>query len=266
MLPTQTLLVVPILVLTAWCLWLRRKTWRQPWDRTVLIAVILHTLGYALCIPSAYHYIGRWLFELTGVTHLRDFLGHMAFMAASVTITYAVASRLLPDRRAVERFMLRVEYPGAAAAGAMLACLLCSSLTKDRPRVPADFFSIRPDGWLSAYLLILAAMNLYLTHVFLELLYILREDPRNKFVANAFIWSTRIWGIAFVVVAVNATGAGVSSLWVWVPLCLSSIVSVFAVGRSWRLRTVAARGALEIFNLRIPFWIGTHSRVPRKEQ
>jgi hypothetical protein len=232
----QSLLAAEIIALTSWCLFIRRKTWRQPWDRTVLIAIILHGLGYALCIPAAYSYIGRYLFQLTGITHLRDFLGHLAFLAASTTITYAVASRLLPDRKATERFMRRIEIPGIFAAGAMLTCMLCSTVLRGHPRVPSDFFEIRPDGWLCAYLLILAAMNLWVSHVFLELNYHLREDPRNRFIANAFITCTRIWCVAFVVLAINATGAHVSPLWVWVPLCLSSAVSLVGVGWSYRRR------------------------------
>jgi hypothetical protein len=226
----QTIVTIPVLVLAAWCLWVRREAWRRGNDRTIALAIGLHGAGYLLCIPLLGCWLGGLLFHLTGMTHIRDYLGHLCFIAASTTIITVVAARLMPDNE-IERFMRRVEIPNAFAAGGMLLCLLGSDTLRHLP-ISADFFEVHPDGWLRAYWLIFAAANVQMVRVFLELLWALREDPRNYTTATLLIASARVWCIAFVVIVINATSGTVSSLWVWIPICISSGLALVGIGQS----------------------------------
>jgi hypothetical protein len=235
----QSILVALTLLAIGWCMWTRRQTWHMRWDRALTLAVVLQGVGLALCIPMPGCYLGRALFAVTGIAHLRDYFGHLCFLAATASLMFGVASRLLPDDQ-IERFMRRIEYPIAVAAAAMLTCATMSRSLRHRPS-STDFFQVIPrDGWLTAYWLTYAAAGGYLLYYLADLLCILREDPRNRFIATVYIAAVRVGAVAVIAIAINAISAGIPSLWIWVPLCLSSGIATFTAGLSWRRRRRAA--------------------------
>lgn len=229
----QSMIVLPVFSLIGWCIWTRRHTWRMRWHQSLTLAVALQGVGFFLCVPIQGEWLGPIIFNLTGVAHLRDYVGHLCFMAAAGSLIYTVATRLLPARQ-VDSFMRRLEVPGATAAVAMLACMMSSPTLRHRPCC-TDFFQMSRDGWLVAYWIIYMGICGYLLLYLVNLLFVLREDPRNRVVATLFITAVRIGFVAIAAVLTNAVSPGhLSSVWIWVPLCISS--GLAAVAGAWPAR------------------------------
>jgi hypothetical protein len=232
----QTLLVTPVLILAGACIWIRRQSWRFSWDRVQTLGVFLQALGFTLSLPITGHTLGKWLFHLTGISHIRDYTGHLCFLSAAGAIIYSVAKRLLPDQK-LEPFMKRIEYPSAIAAIAMLGCVLASHSLRHFPVEP-DFLQVPRDNWLTAYWLIYMATCAYLIRYLVDLLFMLREDPRNHFVASLYIAACRIGFIAILLVVVDvvSTGRNIATGWILTPLAAASGLAIFASAWSWHKR------------------------------
>ena len=233
----QNLIVTMVLMSIVICVWIRRRSWPLPWDRGLTLSVLLQGVGFALCIPANGRYVGRLLFEVTGIGHLRDYIGHSCFIAASITMVHVAASRLMPDDQ-VGRFMRRVEVPAAVAAPLMLLCLLSTPQLRIPGAYPPDFFIVRHDAWLDAYWLIFVALSTFVLVTLINLLFVLRHDERNRVVATLYINACRAGFISVFLIFINvvAPGARIDSIWVWLPLCLSGALSVAASTVSWMRR------------------------------
>lgn len=229
----QSLIITPVLLLTGWCIWTRRYTWRMRWHRALTLAITLEGAGFFLCMPIQGEWLGPAIFSVAGIAHLRDYFGHLCFLAALAAMIYVVASRLLPDRH-IESFMRRIEITGAVAALSMLVCLMSSNSLR-RPPCCSDFFQVPRDSWLSAYWVIASGICGYLLLYLVNLLFVLREDPRNRLIATLFITGASIRFVFIATLLTNTISAGrLSSIWIWVPLCISS--GLFAFGAAWPSR------------------------------
>lgn len=241
----QNLLIIPVLTAIGCCLWMRRQSWRVRWDRALTLSILLQGIGFALCIPANSRYLGRWMFTLMGVAHLRDYVGHLCFLSAAGAMIYVAASRLLPDEN-LERFMRRIEIPAATAALAMLGCMIFSPALR-HPTDSPDFFQAHRDGWLVAYWLIYLGTCAYLLRYLVNLLFLLRQDDRNLVTASLYIAACRIGFIALILAVINVVSSRsqIHAVWILVPLCLASGLSVAAGAWSWwqRNRQLAESGA-----------------------
>ena len=63
-----------------------------------------------LCAPLPGHYVWRLLYPITGIAHLRDYLGHLRFIAVVLCVIYSAACRLAPDDQ-VESLVCRADVP-----------------------------------------------------------------------------------------------------------------------------------------------------------
>lgn len=187
--------------------WVRRRTWRQPCHRAITIAMTLMAVAFALTIPVQHYYLGSFLFRLTGITHIRELVGHILILCAIGFLIQGAACRVLPDRE-MDRFMkYRVEGPAALAAVGMLAAFMSSdSLYGDDDW--ADLMEVPAGIALRIYWIILSVILIYLLVVLIRLMLILRQDPRNHIVATLFVVGAGIGLItspAWIVNAWNST-------------------------------------------------------------
>lgn len=229
----QNLFITPVLVATGCCVWIRRQSWRLHRDRVLTLVILFQGIGFALCIPANGRYLGRWIFALTGIAHLRDYAGHLCFMAAAAAMVYVAASRLLPDGH-MEQFMRRIEIPAAAAALGMLGCIVLSP-TLRHPSESADFLQIHRDNWLVAYWLIYMAVCAYLLRCLVDLLFVLRQDDRNRVTASLYIAACRVGFIALILMVVDVVSSEsqIHSVWIWTPMCAASALTVTASTWTW---------------------------------
>jgi hypothetical protein len=85
--------------------------WRcRRWDRALTIGMALLAAALMLCAPLPGHYVWRLLYPITGIAHLRDYLGHLCFIAVVLCVIYSAACRLAPDDQ-VESLMRRADVP-----------------------------------------------------------------------------------------------------------------------------------------------------------
>lgn len=234
----QSATVMAVAVLTGYCIWVRRRSWRYRWDATITLSVALQGTGFILTAPFQMHYLAKWLFALTGHGHLRDWAGHMCFMSSASALVYAAAYRLA-TREEVERFMRRIEIPGAAAALIMLTTVLCAE-PLDGKYPTGDFIDVHTDGWLKLYWLTYVAILIYLLWHLIYLLHILREDPRSRRSSNFYIAATYIGFTALAaLLAHTVLGVPIPLYWIWAPLFTASGIAICVGAWSWHRNTRA---------------------------
>src|SRR6201985_1629726 len=192
---TQSILTALALCFCGGPLWVRGKSWRVRWDRALTMSFLFQGLGFALCAPAMSHYLGHALFRISGVAHLRDFVGHVFFICAICCVIYACACRLVADDE-LEDLLHKIEFPGSLAGGTMLAAITLSHNTSGN--APADFFDVPCDVWLHMYWLSYGAIIIYLLCFLVRLLWVVRRDPRSRVTANLFISATVVGLVSFV--------------------------------------------------------------------
>jgi hypothetical protein len=215
-------------------IWVRRTTWRIPWDRALTMSALFQGMGFALCAPAMSRYLGHALFRITGIAHLHDFFGDVLFICAISCVIYACACRLVADDE-LEDLLHKIELPGSVAGGTMLAAITLShSLSGNSP---ADFFDVPCDFWLDIYWLSYGAIIVYLLCFLVRLLWVVRRDPRSRLTADLFISATVLGLVSFVALLSRIIDPGlVASVWIWTPLCMSGGLGAFAAAWSWRGR------------------------------
>jgi hypothetical protein len=229
----SALIALPV-CLCGGAVWVRRKTWRIPWDRALTMSVLFQGLGFALCAPAMSHYLEPALFRITGIAHLRDLFGHVLLICAICCVIYACACRLVPDDE-LEDVLHKIELPASVAGGTMLAAITLSH-NLSRETAP-DFLDVPCDFWLHIYWLTYAAIVIYLLCFLVRLLSVLRRDPRSRLTANLFIIATGIGLVAVAALLTRTIDPGrVACVWIWTLFCASGGLAAFAAGWSWRER------------------------------
>jgi len=218
-------------------IWVRRKSWRRDnyiWQEVLTLGIFLEGVSFLLCMPSQSFLLGRALHTLTGVAHLRDYLGHLCCLAAIACVICAVAYRLLPQTD-IERFLVWIEVPGALAAFSMLICLTFSSSTRiEYP--PADFLDVPCDFWLKGYWLAYGGTVIYLTGMLIWMLVILRQDKRSRLSSDLFIAAATV-GLASIVTIITRAlmpSWHIPAESVWGLVSAAVAISSLAAGLSWR--------------------------------
>jgi hypothetical protein len=229
---SQSALVVPALTLCVWAIWVRRRTFHFEWDRILTIAVLLQAVGFVLSNP-AHSPIGQAVYAVTGVAHLRDFLGHVAFICSCCCVIYSAALRLVPDSE-LRLMMHKVEIPSCLAVSTMLAAITNTVKLKGPP--PADLLDVPCDVWLKIYWLTYVGITAYLLFFLIRLLVVLRTDPRSRISADLFIFASGVGILALTAIAAKALGWPLPNSWIWSPVCISGSVAASATAWSWRRR------------------------------
>ena len=225
------IIILPTLALCGWCIWVRRKTWRWHWDRAITMVIVFQTLAFLLVLPVKHNWLGRTLFWLTGIAHLRDYFGDILFICALSCMIYALAGRLAPDGD-LEPFMHRIEIPGAIAAAAMLASMTLSKNLKKPP--PPDFFDVPVDFWLGVYWTTYVTLIGYLMWIAFGLLLQLRADPRSRSTVNMFVVALGFGGLSFAVLLMRIyVGRVIPCTWIWTPMCIAAGLASLVAARSW---------------------------------
>jgi hypothetical protein len=180
-------------------------------------------------------YLEHALFRITGVAHLRDFVGHVLFICAICCVIYACACRLVADHE-LESVLYKVEFPGAIAGGTMLAAITLShNLSQESP---PDFLDVPCDFWLRVYWLAYGAIVIYLLCFLVRLLWVLRRDPRSRLTADLFIIAGALGVVSFaaLLTRIMISPGLVAAFWNWTPSCVAGGLAAFAAAWSWRER------------------------------
>ena len=234
------------LTAAAWAVWVRRSTWRNPWERSTTYAIIQLALALVLIAPASEPVVGRLLWEVTGRWHVDDLLGYMLELGALVSSNLAGLLRM-PSMR--QRIVPLLWHP-LVVGTAVLYFLFWHSVVTHNPG--NDLFQLGHDGWLATYFALLWALLVYYggLNAWIALAH-LRGDPRAKPVALTWLVCVGL-------------GAGAMAGWLfpwlgwtawydWGRLTMCLAVAVFAVvsARSWQRKLDQWRGLIKVTRARI---------------
>lgn len=236
--------VTTALASTGASVWIRRHTWRIPWERLATLQVVLQCVALLLVSRPAQYVIGAALHTLTGLWHLDTLVGQCLYVVAAAVILAAVLRRIADDDHAAEAAALYIN-PVVTLAIPIMCCLF---LLSDSPRGDfyADIFELPCDFWLNLYWLIFCGTTTYLLGYAIRAHLVARRDLRHQRACDM-----RIAALGFVITAcavrlltvfIPAVGAldprGVT-MWV----CVSAGIAVYALSlaHSWRAAMAPVR-------------------------
>lgn len=231
-------LIVVTIGCIAWSLWIRRVTWSCRWEVAATLNVALQGAAVMLMSPLASETVGQWLFKLTGVWNLEDYIGHDCYIVAASAIVYNALGRLQDDHSIHTTFKQYVERPATLCIPALLVAF---SLGNGAKIYRPDFFQVPTDFWLSTYWLMLCGMLIYLLGYGARALMILRRDPRSRLIANVYLFAT-FSGIIACAVRIATAYFPAFAEWengraVWLFACMCGAVFAVAAAHSWRIKT-----------------------------
>ncbi|GAY18392.1 hypothetical protein [Mycobacterium sp. shizuoka-1] len=231
-------LITVTLACLAWSLWIRRVTWSCRWEIAATLNIALQGAAVLLMSPLASETVGHWLYALTGVWNLEDYLGHDCYVVAASAIVYNAMGRLQDDGATQLAFKQYVERPATLCIPLLLATFsLGTGATIYRP----DFFTVPTDFWLSAYWLVLCGTLIYLLGYGCRALLILRRDPRSRRIANVYLIASASGIVACTIRIITAYVPPLQEVeggrLVWLFACGCAAGFALASAHSWRIKT-----------------------------
>ncbi len=231
-------LITVTLVCVAWSLWIRRLTWSCRWEVAATMNVALQGAAIFLMSPFASETIGKALHSLTGVWNLEDYIGHDCYVVAASAIVYNALGRLQDDNATQAAFKQYVERPATLCIPLLLATF---SLGNGAAIYRPDFFTVPTDFWLSAYWLLLCGTLIYLLGYGSRALFVLRQDPRSRRIANVYLLASASGITACTIRIITAYVPPLQDLeggtLVWFFACFCGAGFALTSAHSWRIKT-----------------------------
>ena len=231
-------LITVTLVCVAWSLWIRRLTWSCRWEVAATMNVALQGAAIFLMSPFASETIGKALHSLTGVWNLEDYIGHDCYVVAASAIVYNALGRLQDDNATQAAFKQYVERPATLCIPLLLATF---SLGNGAAIYRPDFFTVPTDFWLSAYWLLLCGTLIYLLGYGSRALFVLRQDPRSRRIANIYLLASASGITACTIRIITAYVPPLQDLeggtLVWFFACFCGAGFALTSAHSWRIKT-----------------------------
>lgn len=233
------------LVASLWALWQRRFTWRMYWESAATAAVSFNLLGLIMASEYVTDTLGRWLFELTGIGGLSNYLDHLLFTGALAAFVTHMQFRTeaLGDRLNRKMFR-RLNAPLTVVVPLLLALLYCSPRVHSGP-VDLDEMHVSIDcgtPWVMAYWMVLCATDLYLLCYLGVLLLEVRIDPRSRRYADAYLVAVLFGVMAIGICLVTRLyDDHDNEKYMWLFWCMSVTVFCGGTGYSWWAKERALR-------------------------
>ena len=231
-------LITATLICVAWSLWIRRLTWSCRWEVAATMNVALQGAAIFLMSPFASETIGKALHSLTGVWNLEDYIGHDCYVVAASAIVYNALGRLQDDNATQAAFKQYVERPATLCIPLLLATF---SLGNGAAIYRPDFFTVPTDFWLSAYWLLLCGTLIYLLGYGSRALFVLRQDPRSRRIANIYLLASASGITACTIRIITAYVPPLQDLeggtLVWFFACFCGAGFALTSAHSWRIKT-----------------------------
>jgi hypothetical protein len=233
-----TVLITITTACIAWSLWIRRVTWSCRWEVAATLNIALQGLAVLLMSPIASETLGHWLYALTGMWNLEDYIGHDMYIVAASAVVYNALGRLQDDHVMQQTFKQYVEIPATLCIPLLLATF---SLGNGARIYRPDFFEVPTDFWLNMYWLLLCGILIYLLSYGARALLVLRRDPRSTRIANVYLVAS-ISGIAACLVRIVTAfvpqwQAIEGGTLVWIFACGCGAGFALASAHSWRIKT-----------------------------
>ena len=228
--------VVTLTLLTGvWALWVRRYTWRIPWEKPATFNIALQTVDVLLVSAPVSRWLSPRLYALTGQWNLEELIGHLAYMTGMSAVLYMTVSRLnMTDRQFAHFVRHRIELPATVFVPAVIAVFLFGGLGAQH--VP-DLALEEQTRWLNIYWLLYVAGLAYLLAQIAQALLILRTDPVQTRVANLYLVAvgvSALCAVAFLTGFTDPLG--------WLLIRAEVVCYAIAASYSWQSKVSYLRG------------------------
>lgn len=228
---------VVALTVVGWTQWVRRGTWRNPWESPTTAASLMLGISLILIAPDTEPVLGRALFVITGRWHIDDLLGHLLAAGALASSTLAGLMRM-PSMRT--RIVGLLHWPFTLAVAALVPMFLstqaCHNSMPDLFRIPHDHH------WIEIYFAVLWTLLVYLGYLNAWVALNLRQDPRSRPVAHAWLIGVGIGAGAMLGWALPWMHLTAWYDWGRLAMCVATTVFALATARSWRAKVAPHRG------------------------
>jgi len=219
----------------AWCLWVRRLTWRSRWESAATLNVALQGVALLLMSTAASTTIGAMVHRVSGAWNVEDFTAHSCYLLAAIAVASSVLSRLKDDASVQRSFKRWVEWPCTICIPVLLALFM---LGNGHRIYRVNFFDLPTNGFLCAYWIVLCGMLIYLLLYSWPGLLSLCGDPASRPVAVVYLVASS-FGIAACAAAslevVDPQGHGDL---VWALACVCVIGFALGSTYSWHRKVV----------------------------
>ena len=234
------------LTVASWAVWVRRGTWRVPWERTTSSAIVQLGVALVFIAPYTEPVLGRLFWEVTGRWHVDDMLGHMLELGALVSSNTAGIMRM-PSMR--QRIVPLLWHP-LVIGSAILMMLFWHSVVTHDPR--HDLFQLGHDGWLSVYFMLFWALLVYYggLNAWVALAH-LRGDPRAKPVALTWLICIGLGAGAMLGWLLPWLGWVAWYDWGRITMCLAVAAYALASARSWQRKLDPYRKLIQATGARL---------------
>lgn len=236
---TLPVLITVTLACIAWSLWVRRLTWTSRWEVAATLNIALQGLAVLLMTPWASATIGHWLYNLTGMWNLEDFIAHDAYVVAASAVVYNAIGRIEDGAEFQRAFKVHVETPATLCIPLLLAAF---SFGNGAAMYHPDFFQVPTDFWLNTYWLIMCGTTAYLLAYGSKALLLLRLDERSRTVATVYLIAagfgiiTCLIRIATAYITPLQNLGPAASLAVWFPACACGALFAIMSAHAWKAK------------------------------
>lgn len=227
-----SVLILATLTVTLSCLWIRRHTWNNPWERTASAHVALLGCALLLMSPALSASLGPSLYGVFRLWNLESLLGHLCLILAAIAMIHHGLTRLTEQHQVRRLFYRQVVTP--ALLGVLLLLLVFAAADED---YHPDLFPVHVSSvWLGAYWLVLGGLLIYLRSYAVRVFLILRTDSRSRMTVYLYVASAAL-GMTAHLIQIGTAWAGFDvALPIWLCGCLATIGFAYGSARSWRMK------------------------------
>ncbi|OBI49860.1 hypothetical protein A5707_15950 [Mycobacterium kyorinense] len=228
----KTALITATLAAIAYSLWIRRHTWRSSWEAGATLNVALQGCAVLLMSHWAAAVLGPPLHRIFGLWNVQHLLGHICWIFAVTAIIQHGLARLANEthvRGLLRKFVARPVW-------LVVPLLVAVFVIADEGHHPDMFAAPVTDVWLGVYWLVLGGLLIYLLGYAVQVLLILRTDPRSTTTVDLYLISAG-FGVVAHVIQIGTAWAHIDvTLPVWLCACLGAIGFAYGSARSWQAK------------------------------
>lgn len=179
------LAVSATVAIAMFALWVRRHTWRIPWEAGATANVALQSAKVLVVCSPIDRLIGTPLHAVTGLWNCEELISHLAYVGGLTALMYTTVGRLTWPPGRLRRFMRqRIELPAALFVPITISLFIAAGCgDRDVP----DLLLVRTTPLLAMYWLMYIGACLWLLGHAAWALIILRRDPRGSGASDAFL-------------------------------------------------------------------------------
>jgi hypothetical protein len=226
--PMGALLAVIMLLATMRALWVRRSTWRVPWEMATTVNVVLQTVEIVLISGPVSRRIGPILHTATGLWNMEDLIGHMCYISGMATMTYMILSRLDMSANQFRLYVKkRIELPANLFLPVVVVVFIAAGFG-DRD---IDLVLTPSTAWTRAYFLLYICADIYLMSMAVPALLVIRRERSQRRIATGYLCAIGISAITCVIMII-----GISQTLVWLTIRIETIGYAVAASYGWYAR------------------------------